>query len=112
MDDDFWIDNFIFNNFYITSCIARNFLFKRDKHPRKIFIFFNKSTFQAFNSIFVMQTSSAGDTMDVVTIEIFDHFWGRVKYGYAAAEGVILFILLNVLAISQYVIFRKRINYD
>ena len=70
------------------------------------------NTFQAFNSIFVMQTSSAGNTMDVVTIEIFDHFWGRVKYGYAAAEGVILFILLNVLAISQYVIFRKRINYD
>ena len=70
------------------------------------------NTFQAFNSIFVMQTSSAGDTMDVVTIEIFDHFWGRVKYGYAAAEGVILFILLNVLAISQYVIFRKRLNYD
>ena len=70
------------------------------------------NTFQAFNSIFVMQTSSAGDTMDVVTIENFDHFWGRVKYGYAAAEGVILFILLNVLAISQYVIFRKRINYD
>ena len=70
------------------------------------------NTFQAFNSIFVMQTSSAGDTTDVVTIEIFDHFWGRVKYGYAAAEGVILFILLNVLAISQYVIFRKRINYD
>tara|TARA_B100000131_G_C18113859_1_gene610579 strand:- start:735 stop:1859 length:1125 start_codon:yes stop_codon:yes gene_type:complete len=70
------------------------------------------NTFQAFNSIFVMQTSSAGDTMDVVTVEIFDHFWGRVKYGYAAAEGVILFILLNVLAISQYVIFRKRLNYD
>ena len=70
------------------------------------------NTFQAFNSIFVMQTSSAGDTMDVVTIEIFDHFWGRVKYGYAAAEGVILFIILNVLAISQYVIFRKRLNYD
>jgi len=70
------------------------------------------NTFQAFNSIFVMQTSSAGDTMDVVTIEIFDHFWGRVKYGYVSAEGVILFILLNVLAISQYVIFRKRINYD
>ena len=70
------------------------------------------NTFQAFNSIFVMQTSSAGDTMDVVTIEIFDHFWGRVKYGYAAAEGVILFILLNVLAISQYVIFRKKLSYD
>ena len=70
------------------------------------------NTFQAFNSIFVMQTSSAGDTMDVVTIEIFDHFWGRVKYGYAAAEGVILFIILNVLAISQYVIFRKKLNYD
>ena len=70
------------------------------------------NTFQAFNSIFVMQTSSAGDSMDVVTIEIFDHFWGRVKYGYAAAEGVILFILLNILAISQYVIFRKRLSYD
>ena len=70
------------------------------------------NTFQAFNSIFVMQTSSAGNSMDVVTIEIFDHFWGRVKYGYAAAEGVILFIILNVLAISQYVIFRKRLSYD
>ena len=43
---------------------------------------------------------------------IFDHFWGRVKYGYAAAEGVVLFILLNVLAISQYVFFRKRLTYD
>ncbi len=70
------------------------------------------NTFQAFNSIFVMQTSAAGYTMDVVTIEIFDLFWGRVKYGYAADEGVILFVLLNVLAISQYVIFRKKIHYD
>ena len=70
------------------------------------------NSFQAFNHILVMQTSSAGDTMDVVTIEIFDHFWDRVKFGYAAAEGVVLFILLNVLAVSQYVIFRKRLNYD
>ena len=70
------------------------------------------NSFQAFNHILVMQTSSAGETMDVVTIEIFDHFWDRVKFGYAAAEGVILFIILNVLAISQYVIFRKRLNYD
>ncbi len=70
------------------------------------------NTFQAFNHIFVMQTSSAGDTMDVITIEIFDHFWDRVKFGYAAAEGIILFILLNVLAISQYVLFRKRLSYD
>jgi len=70
------------------------------------------NSFQAFNHILVMQTSSAGDTMDVVTIEIFDHFWDRVKFGYAAAEGVVLFVLLNVLAVSQYVIFRKRLNYD
>ena len=70
------------------------------------------NSFQAFNHILVMKTSSAGETMDVVTIEIFDHFWDRVKFGYAAAEGVILFIILNVLAISQYVIFRKRLNYD
>ena len=70
------------------------------------------NSFQAFNHILVMQTSSAGDTMDVVTIEIFDHFWDRVKFGYAAAEGVVLFILLNVLAVSQYVIFRKKLNYD
>ena len=69
------------------------------------------NSFQAFNHILVMKTSSAGETMDVVTIEIFDHFWDRVKFGYAAAEGVFLFIILNVLAISQYVIFRKRLNY-
>ena len=70
------------------------------------------NSFQAFNHILVMKTSSAGETMDVVTIEIFDHIWDRVKFGYAAAEGVLLFIILNVLAISQYVIFRKRLNYD
>ena len=70
------------------------------------------NSFQAFNHILVMKTSSAGETMDVVTIEIFDHFWDRVKFGYAAAEGVVLFIILNVLAISQYVIFRKRLNYE
>ena len=70
------------------------------------------NSFQAFNHILVMKTSSAGETMYVVTIEIFDHFWDRVKFGYAAAEGVILFILLNILAISQYVIFRKRLSYD
>ena len=70
------------------------------------------NSFQAFNHILVMKTSSAGETMDVVTIEIFDHFWDRVKFGYAAAEGVVLFIILNVLAVSQFVIFRKRLNYD
>ena len=55
---------------------------------------------------------SLSDAAYVVTIEIFDLFWDRVKFGYAAAEGVVLFIILNVLPISQYVIFRKRLNYD
>ena len=33
------------------------------------------NSFQAFNQYHGNETSSAGETMDVVTIEIFDHFW-------------------------------------
>ena len=69
-------------------------------------------SFQAFNHIYVLRTPLAGETLDVVSISIFDSFYGRNKFGYASAQAICLFCLIILLTVSQFLFFRKKIHYE
>ena len=68
-------------------------------------------TFKAFNHIYVMRTTNALGTMDVSSVTIFDTFYKLNNYGYAAAQAVILFLIIAALTYAQNRLFSERVFY-
>ena len=68
-------------------------------------------TFKAFNHIYVMRVPSAQGTVDVASVEIFDTFYKANQYGYAAAEAILLFMIILALTFAQNRIFGRRVFY-
>lgn len=68
-------------------------------------------TFKAFNHIYVMRTPNALGTTDVASITIFDTFYKINNYGYAAAQAVILFVIIAGLTYAQNKLFSERVFY-
>ena len=68
-------------------------------------------TFKAFNHIYVMRVPSALGTVDTTSIAIFDTFYKMNKFGYAAAQAFILFVIILALTFAQNKIFGERVFY-
>lgn len=68
-------------------------------------------TFKAFNHIYVMRVPSALGTVDVASVEIFDTFYKANQYGYAAAQAILLFLIIMVLTFVQNKVFGERVFY-
>ena len=69
-------------------------------------------TFKAFNSIYVMRNPFAQGTVDVASIVIFDTFYKASRYGLAAAQSIVLFLIIMALTAALRNIFEKRVFYD
>lgn len=68
-------------------------------------------TFKAFNHIYVMRVPSALGTVDVASVTIFDTFYKANQYGYAAAQAIILFVIILALTFVQNKVFGERVFY-
>jgi multiple sugar transport system permease protein len=68
-------------------------------------------TFKAFNHIYVMRVPSALGTVDVTSVAIFDTFYKANQYGYAAAQAIILFLIILALTLVQNKVFGERVFY-
>ena len=68
-------------------------------------------TFKAFNHIYVMRTPSALGTVNVTSIYIFDTFYKANNYGYAAAQAILLFLIILALTFVQNKIFGEKVFY-
>jgi multiple sugar transport system permease protein len=68
-------------------------------------------TFKAFNHIYVMRVPSAQGTVNVASVTIFDTFYKANAYGYAAAQAILLFIVILALTLAQNKIFGERVFY-
>lgn len=68
-------------------------------------------TFKAFNHIYVMRVPSAQGTVDVTSVYIFDTFYRANQYGYAAAQAIILFLIILGLTFAQNKVFGERVFY-
>jgi multiple sugar transport system permease protein len=68
-------------------------------------------TFKAFNHIYVMRVPSALGTVDVTSVAIFDTFYKANQYGYAAAQAIILFLIILGLTFVQNKVFGERVFY-
>jgi multiple sugar transport system permease protein len=68
-------------------------------------------TFKAFNHIYVMRVPSAQGTVNVASVTIFDTFYKANQYGYAAAQAILLFLIILALTFAQNKIFGERVFY-
>ena len=66
-------------------------------------------TLQAFTHIYVMRESAARDSVDTASIIIFDTFYKLNNYSLAAAQSILLFILILTLTLLQNRILGKRV---
>ncbi|HSO27808.1 MAG TPA: sugar ABC transporter permease [Anaerolineales bacterium] len=69
-------------------------------------------TFKAFNHIYVMRVPSAQGTVDVTSVTIFDTFYKANQYGYAAAQAILLFIIILGLTLVQNKVFGEKVFYE
>jgi multiple sugar transport system permease protein len=68
-------------------------------------------TFKAFNHIYVMREPSAQGTLDSASLVIFDTFYKSNQFGYAAAQAILLFLIILALTQVQNKLFGERVFY-
>jgi len=68
-------------------------------------------TFKAFNHLYVMQTPSAQNTVQTASVEIFKIFYKANNYGYAAAQAIILFLIILGLTFAQNKLLGNKVFY-
>ena len=68
-------------------------------------------TFKAFNHIYILRTAGAQDTVDVVSVLIFDQIYQFHNSGYASALALILFLTILVLTVVQNRLLGRRVFY-
>jgi len=68
-------------------------------------------TFKAFNHIYIMRTVGARDSVDVLSILIFDQIFQYHNAGYASALAFILFIAILGLTVVQNRVLGRRVFY-
>ena len=65
-------------------------------------------TFQAFTHLYVMREAAVRDAVDTASLVIFDTFYQRNDFGMAAAQSVVLFIIILALTLLQNRLFGRK----
>jgi multiple sugar transport system permease protein len=68
-------------------------------------------TFKAFNHIYIMRTPGARESVDVLSVAIFDQIFEFHNAGYASAMAFVLFVAILVLTLLQNQVLGKRVFY-
>lgn len=65
-------------------------------------------TMKIFDYIFVMTAGGPGDATQSVSTLLYDYALNYNKFGYGAALGMVLFVIIAVLSITMTLLLRKR----
>lgn len=70
------------------------------------------AAFQVFTQIHVMTSGGPLDSTNTMVYSIYREFYFNGKYGYAAAQSIILFLIILALTIVQFGVVERRVHYD
>ena len=65
-------------------------------------------TFQAFTQLYVMREAGSRGSVDTASLVIFDTFYQRSEFGLAAAQSVVLFVIILAMTLLQNRLFGRR----
>jgi multiple sugar transport system permease protein len=70
-------------------------------------------TFKAFNTIWLLRKSvgTGLGTLNTISVEIFDQFFIRTRYGYASAMAFVLFAIILSLTLINNRVQGSRVFY-
>ena len=69
-------------------------------------------SFQVFDTLYVLTQGGPGDSTKVMSLSIYDIGFTDYRLGEAASLSVLLFGVILVFSVGQFVFFRKRTTYD
>lgn len=71
-------------------------------------------SFQVFDTLYVLTggTGGPGDSTKVISLEIYDVGFVGTRYGEAAALSVLLFAVILIFSVGQFLFFRNRTTYE
>ncbi len=70
------------------------------------------AAFQTFTQIHVMTSGGPLDSTNVLVFSIYREFYFNGKYGFAAAQSIMLFIMILILTAIQFGVVEKRVHYE
>ncbi len=70
------------------------------------------AAFQTFTPVSVMTAGGPMDSTNILVYSIYREFYINGKYGFAAAQSIMLFLVMLVLTIFQFVFVEKKVFYE
>jgi ABC-type sugar transport system permease subunit len=70
------------------------------------------AAFQTFTQVHVMTQGGPLDSTNVLVYSIYREFYFNGKYGFAAAQSIMLFLIILMLTIIQFGVVEKRVHYE
>lgn len=70
------------------------------------------ATFQTFTPIQIMTSGGPSESTNLLVYSIYREFYFNGKYGLAAAQSIMLFIIMLLLTIFQFTVVERRVFYE
>jgi sn-glycerol 3-phosphate transport system permease protein len=70
------------------------------------------AAFQTFTPVAVMTRGGPMDSTNILVYSIYREFYFNGKYGFAAAQSIMLFLVMLVLTIIQFVFVERKVFYE
>jgi sn-glycerol 3-phosphate transport system permease protein len=70
------------------------------------------AAFQTFTPVNIMTRGGPADSTNLLVYSIFREFYINGKYAFAAAQSIMLFLIMLVLTIIQFGVIERRVYYE
>ncbi len=70
------------------------------------------AAFQTFTPIHIMTSGGPLDSTNLLVYSIYREFYFNGKYGFAAAQSVMLFFIMLILTVVQFVFVERKVFYE
>jgi sn-glycerol 3-phosphate transport system permease protein len=77
-----------------------------------LFIVDTLAAFQTFTQVHVMTSGGPMDSTNVLVYSIYREFYFNGRYGFAAAQSIMLFIIILILTVFQFGVVERRVYYE
>lgn len=77
-----------------------------------LFIVDTLAAFQTFTQVHVMTSGGPMDSTNVLVYSIYREFYFNGKYGFAAAQSIMLFFIILTLTIFQFGVVERKVFYE
>jgi len=74
-------------------------------------VLYTIASFEVFEKIFIMVPSGVGNSTQVIVTQIYQNGFQQFRYGVAAAQAFILFLIIASVAIVQFRFLRSNVEY-